>query len=129
MWSPDGESIATASFDGSSYIFDAHTGRQRFALRGNSAAVLSVDWSPDSTRLVTGRSDGTARVWQLTGSGGRVVASLSAHGMSRSDIPTRTFGSTPANRAKTLLHPRYAELMSFQKTAFAIESMRICSIC
>lgn len=82
-WSPDGESIATASFDGSTYLFDANTGRQRYALLGNSAAVLTVDWSPDSSRLVTGRSDGTARVWQMTDSGGRPVASLSAHGTRR----------------------------------------------
>ena len=33
-------------------------------------------------------------------------AVLSAHGMSRSDMPISTLGSTPAKLANTLLHPR-----------------------
>ena len=28
-------------------------------------SLISVDWSPDSRRIVSGGSDGTARVWEL----------------------------------------------------------------
>jgi WD domain, G-beta repeat len=77
-WSPDGESIATASA-GSVRIFDARTGSQRFAIPGIGSQVHSLDWNPDATRLVTGNGDGTAQVWQVTEGGGREVATLSAH--------------------------------------------------
>ncbi len=76
-WSPDGESIATAGFDGSARVYDARTGRQRFAIL-NSGSVHSLDWSPDATRLVSGNGDGTARVWLLTDGGARELITLSA---------------------------------------------------
>jgi len=77
-WSPDGESIATASLDGSARVFDANTGDERFALLGSGGHLFALDWSPDGSRVVTAHSDGTARVWQVTEGGGREVASLSA---------------------------------------------------
>jgi WD40 repeat protein/DNA-binding SARP family transcriptional activator len=77
-WSPDGESIATAGFDGSTRVFDARTGKQRFAVLGTGGHVYSVDWGPDSARLVSGKSDGTARVWQVTEGGARELITLSA---------------------------------------------------
>ena len=89
-WSPDGESIATASFDGSARIFDARTGRQRFAILGTGGNVYSLDWSPDATRLVTGMSDGTARVWLVTEGGGREVVTLSAHDTRRASSGWRS---------------------------------------
>ncbi|MGH3569580.1 MAG: NACHT domain-containing protein, partial [Pseudonocardia sp.] len=35
-------------------------------LTGHTGAVLSVAWSPDGTRLLTGSADNTARVWDAT---------------------------------------------------------------
>ena len=32
---------------------------------GHTGVLTSVDWSPDSRRIVSGGSDGTARVWEL----------------------------------------------------------------
>jgi WD40 repeat protein/DNA-binding SARP family transcriptional activator len=77
-WSPDGESIATASLDGSARVFDANSGEERFALLGSGGHLFALGWSPDSSRVVTAHSDGTARVWQVTEGGGREVTSLSA---------------------------------------------------
>jgi len=34
-------------------------------LIGHAGVITSVDWSPDSRRIVSGGSDGTARVWEL----------------------------------------------------------------
>ena len=62
-WSPDGQSIATAGFDGGVRVFDGGTGHQRFSIHGTGGHAFAVDWSPDSARLVAGKSDGTARVW------------------------------------------------------------------
>jgi WD40 repeat protein/DNA-binding SARP family transcriptional activator/class 3 adenylate cyclase len=75
-WSPDGRYIA-ASSDDATRVWDAETGKLRHALRGHTGLVLSVAWSPDSSRLVTGGSDGTARVWEI-GAGVRELWSLSA---------------------------------------------------
>jgi WD40 repeat protein/DNA-binding SARP family transcriptional activator/class 3 adenylate cyclase len=76
-WSPDGRYIAASSLDGTR-IWDAGTGRLRHTLFGDTGFVLSVAWSPDSSRLVTGGSDGTARVWKIGAKGVQELWSLSA---------------------------------------------------
>jgi WD40 repeat protein/DNA-binding SARP family transcriptional activator len=63
-WSPDGRLIA-ASSAGTVRVWDAETGGLRHTLLGHSSLVLSVAWSPDSKRLVTGSLDGTAEVWDI----------------------------------------------------------------
>jgi WD40 repeat protein/DNA-binding SARP family transcriptional activator/class 3 adenylate cyclase/energy-coupling factor transporter ATP-binding protein EcfA2 len=78
-WSPDGESIATAGFDGGVRVFDSGTGQQLFSIHGTGGHVFGVDWAPDSVRLVAGKSDGTARVWIVDEEGAREVITLSAH--------------------------------------------------
>jgi WD40 repeat protein len=78
-WSPNGESIATAGLDGSARVFDAGTGRPRLAVLDTGGNVYSVDWAPDSSRLVGGMSNGTARIWQVTEGGARELITLSAH--------------------------------------------------
>ena len=78
-WSPDGQSIATAGFDGGVRVFDGGTGHQRFSIHGTGGHAFAVDWSPDSARLVAGKSDGTARVWIVDEGGAREVITLSAH--------------------------------------------------
>lgn len=77
-WSPDGESVATGAIDASVRVFDARTGRQRFAAFDTGGHVYSLDWSPDSARLVSGASDGTARMWLVTEGGARKVMTMSA---------------------------------------------------
>jgi WD40 repeat protein/DNA-binding SARP family transcriptional activator/class 3 adenylate cyclase len=78
-WSPDGRYVAATS-DDSIRVWDAATGRLRHTLLGHSGLVWSVAWSPDSSRLVTGGADGTARVWKIGAEGVRELWRLSAHG-------------------------------------------------
>ena len=61
-WSPNGNRLATASWDGTAKIWDAAGGRELISLR-YSGGLSSVAWSPDGTRLATGGRDGAARVW------------------------------------------------------------------
>jgi WD40 repeat protein/DNA-binding SARP family transcriptional activator/class 3 adenylate cyclase len=76
-WSPDGRYIAASSLN-NTRIWEAETGRLRHKLLGHTGFAFSVAWSPDSSRLVTGGSDGTARVWEIGGEGVRERWSLSA---------------------------------------------------
>ncbi|HEX6401407.1 MAG TPA: WD40 repeat domain-containing protein, partial [Actinomycetota bacterium] len=79
-WSRDGRFIATTN-GGAALVWDAATGRRRHTLVGHAGAVLAVAWSPDSTRLVTGGADGTAKVWGIGPGGAGELLSLASQEM------------------------------------------------
>jgi WD40 repeat protein len=62
--SPDGKSIAVADSLGI-WLYDAETLEPVRLLKGHTRDVLSVDWSPDGTKLVSGGDDFTVRVWDV----------------------------------------------------------------
>src|SRR6476659_4690111 len=74
-FSPDGSRIVTASWDKTARIWDVASARAlllarvlRLAteiavLRGHENTVTSAAFSPDGSRIVTGSSDKTARIW------------------------------------------------------------------
>jgi serine/threonine protein kinase/WD40 repeat protein len=73
-FSPDGKLIAASG--GSSEIanpivkvWDAGTGKFRFALTGPSGWVRQLTFSPDSSRLAAGGADKMVWLWKLTGPG------------------------------------------------------------
>jgi len=76
-WSPDGGTIATTNAD-TVRLWDASTGRLRSTLLGHTGPVFSVAWSSDSARLVSGGSDGTARVWDVDSKEATELMALSA---------------------------------------------------
>ncbi|MGH2539601.1 MAG: WD40 repeat domain-containing protein [Actinomycetota bacterium] len=76
-WSPDGRYIAASSLN-NTRIWEAESGRLRYTLLGHAGSAFNVAWSPDSSRLVTGGSDGTARVWEIGVEGVQELWSLSA---------------------------------------------------
>jgi WD40 repeat protein/DNA-binding SARP family transcriptional activator len=76
-WSPDGGTIATTNAD-TVRLWDASTGRLRSTLLGHTGPVFGVAWSSDSTRLVSGGSDGTARVWDVDSKEAAELMALSA---------------------------------------------------
>ena len=65
-FSPDGQYIATASWDHTASVWDAKTGKSVSLLSGHQGQVNSVAFSPgpDGTYLVTAGADKMARVWE-----------------------------------------------------------------
>ena len=66
-FSPDGQTIASSSANGSITLWDVQTGSARHTLIGHSFDVMSVSFSADGMTLISGSSDGTVIIWDLTG--------------------------------------------------------------
>ncbi|HLA92193.1 MAG TPA: BTAD domain-containing putative transcriptional regulator [Actinomycetota bacterium] len=76
-WSPDGRYIAAGGWEAAVPVWDAR-GTLRFVLTGHTDGAHWLDWSPDSSALVTGSDDGTARVWGITDHGAPELMTLAA---------------------------------------------------
>lgn len=62
-WSPDGQTLASASADKTVRLWEAATGEPLRTLEGHSDRVYSVAWSPDGWTLASGSDDDTIRLW------------------------------------------------------------------
>ena len=62
-FSPDGQRLASASWDQTVKIWDSATGKELFALKGHAGPVRSVAFSPDGQRLASASWDQTVRIW------------------------------------------------------------------
>jgi len=60
---PDGNTIASASLDGTVKVWDTNTGDLRYNLTGHTDWVRSVAWSPDGKTLASAAKDQTVRLW------------------------------------------------------------------
>ncbi|MBI4601213.1 MAG: hypothetical protein HY721_04550 [Planctomycetes bacterium] len=63
LFSPDGNRVFTASWDGLVRVWDAGSGEEVLRLVGPCAAVHWAEWSPDGARLASGCFDPVVRVW------------------------------------------------------------------
>jgi WD40 repeat protein len=83
-YSSDGRRIATGSLDNTAKVWDARTGRELltlpmdpqkgYALTGISDFVAWVTFDAKGERLLTGSTDGKARIWEVAT--GRLLATL-----------------------------------------------------
>ncbi|MCE2448374.1 MAG: T9SS type A sorting domain-containing protein [Candidatus Latescibacteria bacterium] len=64
-FSPDGHTIASASFDETVRLWDVHTGQQKQTLKGYTKRVHSVAFSPDGQTLTSVSGDGTVWLWDV----------------------------------------------------------------
>jgi eukaryotic-like serine/threonine-protein kinase len=66
LWSEDGRTLFTSSWDGSVMVWDAETGKRRLpVLRGHFSGVPSLSLSPDGRTLVTHGADSSVRFWNV----------------------------------------------------------------
>lgn len=64
-FSPDGRTIASASFDKSVKIWSGDSGKYITSLRGHVNSVYQIAWSADSRLICSGSADSTLKVWDL----------------------------------------------------------------
>jgi WD40 repeat protein len=76
-FSPDGQRVATASYDGSMRIWNANGSGRPTRIRADLQALYSVRYSPDGRRLVTAGEDGVVRLWDVRG--GPALSELVGH--------------------------------------------------
>src|SRR6516164_3110342 len=73
---PDGERMASASFDHTIKIWDVDAGRVVRTIVGHQDKVLALAYSADGGRLASAGLDGTVRLWDAAS--GRPIACLAS---------------------------------------------------
>ncbi len=63
VWSPNGQRIASVSYDKSMQVWDSSTGKKYIIHRNISAGLNAVAWSPDGRYLASGGNDKMVQVW------------------------------------------------------------------
>lgn len=64
-WSPNGNTLASSSWDKTIGLWDVESGDLCQTLSGHTSMVFSVAWSPDGKTLASGASDGTILLWDV----------------------------------------------------------------
>ena len=64
--SPNGELLATCSYDKKIILWNAQTGEQVRTLEGHTGPVYDIAFSPDGKNLVSASADDTCKVWLVS---------------------------------------------------------------
>lgn len=114
QFSHNGQQIVTISSkisgisrsDYNSTIWDLKTGKEIATLRGHSDQILTADFSPDDSLIVTASQDKTARVWNVET--GTQISVLAGH----TDWVTAAFFSPDGARVFTHSHDHTTRIWS-----------------
>lgn len=75
--SPDGDRVATASFDKTIKIWDAANGMELLTLAGHNDGASAVAFSPDGKQVASGSYDRTIKIWDVES--GKLLRTLHGH--------------------------------------------------
>jgi WD40 repeat protein len=64
-FSPDGQTLATTSWDKTVRLWDVTTGRELATLEGHASGTAEVAFSPDGRTLASSSWDGVVKLWNL----------------------------------------------------------------
>ncbi len=63
VFSPDGDTLASSSYDSTVRLWDVQSGNPMKTLVGHTASLHAVAFSPNGSVLASGGRDGTVRLW------------------------------------------------------------------
>ncbi len=66
-FSPQGQILASGSYDSTVRLWRVPDGTPLHTLEGHTGSVHAVAFSPDGTLLASGSEDGTVRLWGVAG--------------------------------------------------------------
>ena len=66
VYSPDGQTLASASRDDTVRLWDVNTGQEKQTLEGHTGSVYSVVYSLDGQTLASASRDGTMLLWDMS---------------------------------------------------------------
>ncbi|AFZ22944.1 WD40 repeat-containing protein [Cylindrospermum stagnale PCC 7417] len=95
VFSPDGKTVASGSYDNTIKLWDVTTGKTLKTLTGHSSYVRSVVFSPDGKTVASGSYDNTIKLWDLTT--GKTLKTLTGHSDSVFSVVFSPDGKTVAS--------------------------------
>ena len=99
--SPDGNQIASASWDRTIRLWNARTGEHVATLHGHTSELTSVVFTPCGSRVISASEDRTVRIWNTKT--GAPVTSWAAHDDGVLCIATSPDGQYLASGSKAVI--------------------------